>query len=75
MTYTNSKMAVEAKGWTNPIDFTTPSGDPNKVLALRNVIAYEGVDSAVIRGPLDEMSPSCRTMLYVMLTALSGAVT
>ena len=70
----NSYLAQEAAGIQNPIDFATPATDPLKVQALIDAISLEGTDPDQHRLYLDEMSPACRTSLYVMLVALKAAV-
>lgn len=73
----NSRLAQEATGIQNPLDFTTPVADADKVQVLIDAISNESTDpgAADARLYLDEMSPVCRTSLYVMLTALKASVT
>lgn len=75
MSNVNSKLAQEAVGLANPIDFATPSTDPLKVQALIDAISLEATDPDQHRLFLDEMSPAARTSLYVILVALKAAVT
>jgi len=74
MGHVNSKLAVEAAGLTNPLDFTTPSGDPAKVQVLIDAISLEDTNPTEHRLYLDEMSPTCRNSLYSILVALKAAV-
>ena len=70
----NSKLAADAAGWANPIDFAGAANDQARVQLLIDAVSKESTDPNEHRLFLDEMSPACRTSLYVMLTALKAAV-
>lgn len=74
MTDTNSKLATEAAGITNPIDFAGAADDPARVQLMIDAVSAEATDPDYHRLFLDEMSPACRTSLYAMLVALKAAV-
>ena len=66
-------------------DYTTPSGDANKVAALLALIpnpdttsssgAVAGGTNGIPNSYLDEMSPGCAAQLRVEIAALQAAVT
>jgi hypothetical protein len=74
MAKVNSKMAMLAKGLTNPINFAGAANDKARVRLLRDMISNEEMEQTELRYFLDKMDPSARAQLYVMLTALEAAV-
>lgn len=75
MSGTNTKLAQEASGIVNPFDFAGAADDPARVQLLIDAISKEETDPDDHRLYLDEMSPACRTSLYVILVALKAATT
>lgn len=70
----NSKLAAEAQGIENPIDFAGAASPSARVQLLIDAISKEATDPDDHRLFLDEMSPACRTSLYVILTAMKGDI-
>lgn len=70
----NSKLAVEAAGIQNPINFAGAADGKAAVQLLIDMISKEATQPNEHRLFLDEMSPACRTSLYVMLVDLKAKV-
>lgn len=70
----NPNMALLAKGLTNPVDFTTPATNKDKVQALIDLISNEEMNQTELRLFTDKMDPNARAGIFVMLTALKAAI-
>lgn len=70
----NSKLAAEAAGIENPIDFAAAASPSARIQLLIDAISLEATNPDEHRLFLDEMSPACRTSLYVILTAMQSDI-
>lgn len=66
-------IIADMKGIAQVGDYATPATDKLKVQALIDLLVPDA--TMTHRGFLDQMSPACRTQLFVELEALYAVIT